>query len=51
MIIAGIDYSLNGPAVCVFGGDKFTFENCQFHFLTDIKKYACTFFRNIHFIG
>ena len=48
MIIAGIDYSLNGPAVCVFGGDLFTFENCQFYFLTDIKKYACTFFRNIH---
>lgn len=49
MIIAGIDYSLNGPAVCVFQGlDNFVFEKCQFYFLTDTKKYATTFFQNIH---
>ena len=49
MIIAGIDYSLNGPAICVFDGrNDFTFEKCQFYFLTDTKKYAATFFQNIH---
>lgn len=49
MIIAGIDYSLNGPAICVFEGTKyFVFEKCQFYYLTDIKKYANTFFKNIH---
>ena len=49
MTIAGIDYSLNGPAICVFNGkNDFTFEKCQFYFLTDTKKYAATFFQNIH---
>ena len=49
MIIAGIDYSLNGPAICVFNGNNhFVFEKCEFYFLTNTKKYANTFFRNIH---
>ena len=43
MIIAGIDYSLCGPAVCLFNGthaDVFSYSNCSFHFLTDSKKQA-----------
>ena len=52
MIIAGIDYSLRGPSICVYHGkeleDKFSFDNCSFHYLTDIKKYAKTFLNNIH---
>jgi hypothetical protein len=49
MLIAGIDYSLNGPAICVFeGNNNFVFEKCQFYFLTNTKKYAATFFKNIH---
>lgn len=49
MIIAGIDYSLNGPAICVFNGNNhFIFEKCEFYFLTDTKKYAKTFLGNIH---
>jgi hypothetical protein len=49
MIIAGIDYSLNGPAICVFNGNNhFVFEKCEFYFLTDIKKYAKTFIGNVH---
>lgn len=49
MIIAGIDYSLNGPAICVFNGNNhFVFEKCEFYFLTNTKKYANTFFKNIH---
>jgi Holliday junction resolvasome RuvABC endonuclease subunit len=28
--------------------DYFSFENCSFHYLTDIKKYSRTFLENIH---
>ena len=41
MIIAGIDYSLRGPAVCLYKpveGKKFSHENCSFYFLTDNKR-------------
>jgi len=57
MSIAGIDYSLRGPAICIFHdidsytGEKnteFSFKNCSFYYLTDIKKYATTFMKNIH---
>jgi hypothetical protein len=49
MIIAGIDYSLNGPCICVFNTkNKFNFQNCSFYYLTDTKKYATTFHGNIH---
>jgi Holliday junction resolvasome RuvABC endonuclease subunit len=48
-IIAGIDYSLNGPAICVIDTEKeFLFKNCSFYFLTDIKKNATVFLNNIH---
>jgi len=48
-IIAGIDYSLCGPCICVFeGGAKFSFEDCCFYYLTDTKKYAKKFMGNIH---
>lgn len=49
MHIAAIDYSLNGPAICVFDTKKeFNFQNCSFYFLTDVKKYATSFYGNIH---
>ena len=52
MIIAGIDYSLRGPAICVFscldGNTKFTFSKCRFFFLTSTRKYANDFLGNIH---
>lgn len=48
MLIAGIDYSLNGPAICVFNGSKFTFKDCKFYYLTDIKKNIGLFNNNIH---
>jgi len=48
MVIAGIDYSLRGPAICVFKGEgDFDFKHCKFYFLTDTKKYANTFLKNI----
>ena len=51
MIIAGIDYSLRSPCVCVFSStedESFAFEKCTFHFLTDTKKYATFFLKNIY---
>jgi Holliday junction resolvasome RuvABC endonuclease subunit len=51
MVIAGIDYSLRGPAICVYNGeekDPFCFTKCKFYYLTDTKKYAKTFLTNIH---
>ncbi len=39
MIIAGIDYSMTCPCICLHDTDtEFTFENCFFSFITD-KKY------------
>jgi len=48
MLIAGIDYSLNGPAICVFNGDTFSFSKCNVYYLTDTQKYCKTFLSNIH---
>jgi hypothetical protein len=47
MVIAGIDYSLCGPAICVFDGDTFSYKNCSFYYLTDVKKYADAFGGNV----
>jgi hypothetical protein len=40
MLIAGIDYSLNGPSICLFNGTEFSYDACTFYFLTDTKKYT-----------
>lgn len=49
MILSAIDYSLNGPAVCVYNNSKpFNFYNCNFYFLTDTKRYATTFLSNVY---
>lgn len=51
MIVAGIDYSLTCPCVCIYNDFNkkkvFKFEDCMFFFLTDIKKYADVFYNNI----
>ena len=49
MIIAGIDYSLRGPAVCIYNSENgaFSFKNCSFYFLTNTQKYATMFNDNI----
>ena len=50
MSIAGIDYSLRSPAICIFMGNsraEFTFKNCLFFFLTDVKKNQRPFGKNI----
>ena len=41
MILAGIDYSLRGPAICLFKpeqGKSFCYANCSFYFLPDNKR-------------
>jgi hypothetical protein len=46
--VAGIDYSLCGPAICISDmKEPFDFYGCQFHFLTNIKKYAIKIKQNI----
>ena len=50
MSIAGIDYSLRSPAICIFMGnskDKFEFKRCLFFFLSDVKKNQRPFGKNI----
>ena len=39
--VAGIDYSLTSPAVCVgkLVDDKLKFENCKFHFIKKNKSH------------
>jgi Holliday junction resolvasome RuvABC endonuclease subunit len=40
--IAGIDYSLTSPAVCVYTGDveDFSYELCNVFFLSNTKRYS-----------
>ena len=50
MNLAGIDYSLRGPAICIFAGDynkTFSFQQCMFYFLTNTKKHARMYGANI----
>jgi hypothetical protein len=44
MIIIGIDYSINGPAVCVHKGPEWDINNCTIHFMTTVKKNATEYF-------
>ena len=49
MRIAGVDYSLRCPAVCVFDGNKkFSIADCSFHFICSTKKYDAKFAHSIH---
>jgi len=45
MFIAGIDYSLTCPAVCVYNGadTRPTFRECHYHYLTKTQKYVGRF--------
>lgn len=48
MVIAGIDYSLTSPSICVFNSaEPFTFNRCAFYFLSDVKKNQRLFLSNI----
>jgi len=45
MKIAGIDYSMTSPSICIFDTEtpEFTFANCKLNFLTQLKKYDVKF--------
>lgn len=48
MLIAGIDYSMTCPCVCIStAGKTFTFNTCEVHYLTQTNKYSGNF-KNIH---
>lgn len=48
MVIAGIDYSLTSPSICVFNSqESFTFERCAFYFLSDVKRNQRLFLTNV----
>lgn len=42
MILAGIDYSLTSPAICVHEGDEWRVENCRFYYLVHREKSLVT---------
>jgi Holliday junction resolvasome RuvABC endonuclease subunit len=44
MIVAGIDYSLTSPAICIFKGHEFKLKECRFSFLTFEQKYEVSDF-------
>lgn len=37
-MIIGVDYSLTSPAVCLYQGGDFSFENCKYFYLSSVKK-------------
>lgn len=49
MLVAGIDYSMTSPALCLYDSERgdFNFDNCTFHYLTQTKKYEVDI-KNIH---
>jgi Holliday junction resolvasome RuvABC endonuclease subunit len=47
-MIAGIDYSMTSPAICIYDPSKeFKFDNCEVYFMTQLKKYEIEH-KNIH---
>lgn len=42
MIIAGVDYSLTSPSVCVFSGDTWSHHGCKFYYLVKRAKSVVT---------
>ena len=42
MIIAGVDYSLTSPSVCVFSGDTWSHHGCKFYYLAKRAKSIVT---------
>lgn len=39
MIIAGIDYSLTSPSICIHDGDTWSVSNCKFYYLSPKKNW------------
>lgn len=39
MVIAGIDYSITSPAICVHSGEKWSLDNCVFYYIVQKDKH------------
>lgn len=46
-IVAGIDYSLTNPCMCILKGEPL-YTNCEFFYLTEIKKFQGVFDNRIY---
>lgn len=44
MATVGIDWSINGPAICIHQGDTWHIDNCTFHFMTPVIKHQVEYF-------
>ena len=40
MVIAGIDYSLTSPAICIHDGKEWSYNNCKFYYLVKNEKHV-----------
>jgi Holliday junction resolvasome RuvABC endonuclease subunit len=40
MVIAGIDYSLTSPAICIHEGNEWNYNNCKFYYLVKNEKHV-----------
>jgi Holliday junction resolvasome RuvABC endonuclease subunit len=38
MVIAGIDYSMNSPAMCIHAGNTWSIDNCKFYYIAKKEK-------------
>ena len=47
--IAGIDYSLTSPSICVYEGEveKIKFDSCKIYFLSNTKKFSDYTYKNL----
>jgi len=39
MVIAGVDYSLTSPAICIHDGEEWDYDNCTFYYLVNNEKF------------
>ena len=39
MVIAGVDYSLTSPAICIHDGEEWSYDNCTFYYLVNNEKF------------
>jgi len=39
MVIAGVDYSLTSPAICIHNGKEWSYNNCTFYYLVNKEKH------------
>lgn len=49
MVVAGVDYSLTSPAICVHSGEEWSYSNCKFYYMvqnekkiTEAENYHCS---------